>query len=223
MSELVRASRRKYHIIYKTTCLVTGRYYIGMHSTDDLEDGYLGSGVRLTRSVKKYGRDQHVREILECLPTREAASDREKELITEDLRADPMCLNCGVGGLGAFPRPMDTEETKLKRSQAAKRMHAQLTDEQRANRSAAISSANKLALNTPETKAAQSAAARKRWEDPKYIEQMSEALHARKHSDEAKQKMAKAKLGKKLARTPEHNAKIAAAHKARWAKLKEQQ
>lgn len=124
MSEPVRASRRKYHIIYKTTCLVTGRYYIGMHSTDDLEDGYLGSGLRLKRSVKKYGRDQHVRKIIEVLPTRQAASEREKELITEDLRADPMCLNCGVGGLGAVDRPVTKEETRQKMSDSHKRNNA---------------------------------------------------------------------------------------------------
>lgn len=120
MSNSVRASRRKYHIIYKTTCLTTGRYYIGMHSTDNLDDGYLGSGVRLNRSVKKYGKQQHTREILEILPTRQAASDREKELITEELRADPMCLNCGVGGLGAVDRPPTKEETLAKRSASMK-------------------------------------------------------------------------------------------------------
>lgn len=114
MAEHIRASRRKHHIIYKTTCLVTGRYYIGMHSTDDLNDTYLGSGLRLLRSVKKYGAAQHVREILEDLPTREAASNREKELITEDLRADPLCLNCGPGGLGAIDRPSTSEETRRK-------------------------------------------------------------------------------------------------------------
>ena len=120
MSEPVRASRRKYHIIYKTTCLVTGRYYIGMHSTNDLNDSYLGSGVRLKRSIKKHGKEQHIREILEQLPSRQAASDREKELITEELRADPMCLNCGVGGLGAVDRPPTKEETRQKLSEKGK-------------------------------------------------------------------------------------------------------
>lgn len=114
---MVRASRRKHHLIYKTTCLVTGRYYIGMHSTDDLTDSYLGSGLRLLRSVKKHGADQHVRIILEDLPTRDAASEREKELITPELRADPQCLNCGAGGLGAVDRPATKDETRQKISE----------------------------------------------------------------------------------------------------------
>jgi hypothetical protein len=117
MSQHIRASRRKYHIIYKTTCIITGRYYIGMHSTDDLEDQYLGSGVRLTRSVKKHGRENHTREIVELCESREAASDREKEIITPELRADPQCLNCGAGGLGAVDRPATSEETRQKLSQ----------------------------------------------------------------------------------------------------------
>jgi hypothetical protein len=121
---MTRASRRKHHIIYKTTCLVTGRYYVGMHSTDDLNDTYLGSGLRLLRSVKKYGADQHRREILEDLPTREAASSREKELITEEMRADPECLNCGAGGLGAVDRPPTTEGARKKLSAAMRAHHA---------------------------------------------------------------------------------------------------
>ena len=120
MTEPVRASRRKYHIIYKTTCLVTGRYYIGMHSTDNLEDSYLGSGLRLRRSVEKYGKDQHQRQVLEILPTRQAAADREKEIITEELRKDPQCLNCGPGGLGVVDRPPTSEETAKKISESLK-------------------------------------------------------------------------------------------------------
>lgn len=35
----------KYHIIHKTTNLINGKIYVGMHSTDNLNDGYLGMGV----------------------------------------------------------------------------------------------------------------------------------------------------------------------------------
>jgi hypothetical protein len=45
-----------YHYIYKTTNLLNGNFYVGMHSTSDLNDGYLGSGVRVTRSIKKHGK-----------------------------------------------------------------------------------------------------------------------------------------------------------------------
>ena len=154
MTQTVRASRRKYHIIYKTTCLVTGRYYIGMHSTDDLQDKYLGSGVRLTRSVKKYGKEQHTREILEVFPSRVAASDREKEILTEELRADPLCLNCGAGGLGAVDRPIDTEVTRQKRSEA--QLGKVRTTEMRENYSKAFtgkpkSDAHKSAMSNART------------------------------------------------------------------------
>ena len=73
--------RKKPHIhyIYKTTCNVTKRYYIGMHSTTNLEDGYLGSGKRLRYSVRKYGKENHTKEILEFLPTREKLVIREFE------------------------------------------------------------------------------------------------------------------------------------------------
>ena len=113
-----RASRRKHHITYKTTCMITGRYYIGMHSTDILEDGYLGSGVRLRRSVAKHGAENHTREILATFSTREEASQHERTLITEDVRQDPQCMNCAPGGRGAVDRPPTSEQTSKKISAA---------------------------------------------------------------------------------------------------------
>jgi hypothetical protein len=92
----------KYHYIYKTTCSVTGRYYIGMHSTFNLEDGYIGSGKRLWRSINKHGRNQHNTVILEFLENRQALKNRESQLITEDLLKDSMCMNLKVGGEGGF-------------------------------------------------------------------------------------------------------------------------
>lgn len=94
--------QKKYHYIYKTTCKITGKFYVGMHSTDDLDDGYLGSGKILGYSRKKYGDENHVREILEMLPSREALKAREKEIVNEQLLSDPLNINLKYGGDGGW-------------------------------------------------------------------------------------------------------------------------
>jgi hypothetical protein len=95
-----QAARRKFHYIYKITRTDTGRFYIGMHSTDDLDDGYFGSGKLITASIKKHGKEKHTKEILEFLPTREALKLREKELVNEELISDKFCMNLRLGGEG---------------------------------------------------------------------------------------------------------------------------
>jgi len=87
-----RADQRKYHYIYKIT-RDDGRYYIGMHSTDNLDDGYFGSGKLITLSIKKHGLERHKKEILEFLPSRTELKVREKELITEEILEDTLCMN----------------------------------------------------------------------------------------------------------------------------------
>lgn len=90
----------KHHFTYMTTCTVTGRYYLGMHSTDVLDDGYLGSGELLLRSVRVHGAENHMRTILETCVDREAASLNEAALITEERLQDPLCMNLVPGGAG---------------------------------------------------------------------------------------------------------------------------
>ena len=98
-----RADQRKYHYIYKITRSDgSGKYYVGMHSTDDIDDGYFGSGSLLSRSIKKHGKDKHVKEILEYLPTREALKLREKEIVNEECVADKLCMNLRLGGEGGW-------------------------------------------------------------------------------------------------------------------------
>ena len=97
----IRADKRKYHYIYKITRF-DGKYYIGMHSTDNLEDGYFGSGKLITRSIKKYGIEKHTKEILEYLDSRTALKLRERELVNEEIINDPLCMNLQLGGGGGF-------------------------------------------------------------------------------------------------------------------------
>ena len=102
MDKQDRAARKKHHVIYKTTCLVNGHYYIGMHSTDDLADGYIGSGKKLWQSIKRHGIDQHRCEIIEHLPTRQALRDREAELVNVELITELDCMNVALGGQGGW-------------------------------------------------------------------------------------------------------------------------
>jgi hypothetical protein len=97
--------QKKYHYIYKTTNIVNGKYYIGMHSTNNLEDGYIGSGKRLWYSIQKYGRENFNCEILEMLPNRVSLKQREKELVNEQLLKDKLCMNIVYGGGGGYISP----------------------------------------------------------------------------------------------------------------------
>lgn len=105
---------RKYHFIYKTTCNVTGKYYIGMHSTDDLEDTYLGSGKRLSYSIRKYGAENHIREILEHCSSREELASRESEIVNLNGIAKEECMNIRLGGWGGWNDYNSQQAQRLK-------------------------------------------------------------------------------------------------------------
>ena len=92
------------HIIYKTTNSLNHRFYVGMHSTKNIDDGYLGSGRRIKAEIKKYGKENFVREVLEYYPTREALCKREAELVCEEMLSDLLCLNLKNGGEGGGTR-----------------------------------------------------------------------------------------------------------------------
>ena len=99
---------KKYHYIYKTTNLKNGKFYIGMHSTNDLNDGYLGSGLRLRRSIRRNGIENFKIEHLEFFHNRIDLANRETELVNGDLLKDPMCMNLMKGGYG-----IDSDRAKV--------------------------------------------------------------------------------------------------------------
>lgn len=94
--------QKKYHYIYKTIDTRNGNYYIGMHSTDDLNDGYIGSGLRLKHLIYKHGKEIFNMEILEFLPDRESLKKREAEIVNSDLLLEDKCMNLRPGGEGVF-------------------------------------------------------------------------------------------------------------------------
>jgi len=133
---------KKFHFIYKTTNLLNSKFYIGMHSTNNLKDGYLGSGKSLRYAIRKYGIENFVLEIIEWCENRESLINQEKKIITEQFLNDPNCYNLKPGGLGGF----NNTEHQLKCSKAAGLKHGEKikNDEEYRNKySKKISEANK--------------------------------------------------------------------------------
>lgn len=62
-------------IIYKTTNLLNGNFYIGQDSKND--PMYLGSGILLNRAIEKHGRENFKKEIIESCNNKVQLNDRE--------------------------------------------------------------------------------------------------------------------------------------------------
>ena len=110
-------------IIYKTTHIETGKYYIGMHSTSNLNDGYLGSGKWIKAAVKKYGINSFHRIILKEVASYDAMRLEEQNLVNEDLLKDSLCMNLMYGGKGGWNTLNDSRLAYERRSKGGKKAH----------------------------------------------------------------------------------------------------
>ena len=90
--------KKKHYLVYKTTCLINGKIYIGQHQTYDPNDNYLGSGRELKVDIQKFGRENFKREILFDFDTFKEMDDKEKELVTEEFIAREETYNVRLGG-----------------------------------------------------------------------------------------------------------------------------
>lgn len=90
------------HTVYKTTCLVNGKIYIGVHKTLNENDSYLGSGTSFKLAEEKYGKDKFVKEIIEIFDTKEEAYALEAELVTEEFVKLSTNYNLKPGGEGGW-------------------------------------------------------------------------------------------------------------------------
>lgn len=89
-----------YYIVYKTTNLVNGKIYIGVHKTSDLNDQYLGSNRILHAAIKKYGRENFSREVL-CFCEDECEMyEIEQLIVDEDFVNRDDTYNIVTGGKG---------------------------------------------------------------------------------------------------------------------------
>jgi len=116
---------KEYHFVYVTTNLINGKKYVGDHSTDNLEDGYLGSGrPTFNNAKKKYGKENFEKKILEFFDTKlEAFNAQEKYIKIEESHVSQNGYNISWKG-GHGVKDCISEETKNKLSIATKNWHS---------------------------------------------------------------------------------------------------
>ena len=102
-----------HYLIYKTTNLVNGKYYVGKHKTKNRDDDYLGSGKLLRAAIAKYGRENFIREIiLEC-SSEEEMNLAERILVVPDIEVN---YNLCPGAQGGFGYLNDGSDEHIKRT-----------------------------------------------------------------------------------------------------------
>jgi len=86
------------YLIYKTTNLINGKYYIGRHSTNNINDSYMGSGIGIKNAINKYGIENFKKEIIAETDSAEKLWKLEKKIINKDVVKDKMSYNNAFGG-----------------------------------------------------------------------------------------------------------------------------
>ena len=109
---------KAYHILYKTTNLINGKYYIGIHSTNDLNDGYIGSGYLLWKSIDKHGLNNFKCENLKIFKSREKLLRAERIWVNQKFIELDNNYNMVVGGSNPPVLVKHSEETKRKISKS---------------------------------------------------------------------------------------------------------
>ena len=93
------------YILYKTTNLINGKFYIGKHKcvSEDF-DGYLGSGTLLKKAILKHGKENFIRQTLAVFTSQQEVDFAEEELVSDSFLKENSedCYNLARGGKGGF-------------------------------------------------------------------------------------------------------------------------
>lgn len=96
---------KKYNYLYKVTCNIDNSVYIGVHSTNNLNDGYKGSGTLLRRKIEKHGWENFTKEILSHYSTRKEVLEAEAQHVNTDFLKLEHVMNLVAGG-GGWQMPL---------------------------------------------------------------------------------------------------------------------
>ena len=106
-----------FYIIYQITNKLNGKVYIGKHQTENLDDGYMGSGKLIRRAIKKYGSKNFTKEILFIFDNEDEMNTKERELVVLSENTYNLC----EGGKGGWSYINRNEKIRLKKNRKARK------------------------------------------------------------------------------------------------------
>jgi len=97
-----------YYLIYEITNIINNKKYRGKRETNNLDDGYLGSGLYIKRAIKKYGRENFIKEILFMAFDKNKLNEAEKIFVDKTWLSlgSEKVYNLKIGGNGGFRNGM---------------------------------------------------------------------------------------------------------------------
>lgn len=107
--------KEPYGFIYITTNMIDGKRYIGQKMFREKWNGYLGSGIHLKKAIRKYGRENFHRDIVDIAYSKEDLDRLEKEWIDNyNAILNDDFYNIAEGGEGGYLLSGKTEYEKQK-------------------------------------------------------------------------------------------------------------
>ena len=201
---------KNYYLVYKITNTLNNCIYIGVHATNKLEDGYMGSGTLIRKAIKESRKENFKKEILFFCNSKEEMFAKEKEIVNLEFikREDTYnkvlggseCTTLGMSHSQETKRKMSerwksrviSEETKRKMSESKKGIS--FTKEHKEK----IGLSNSTRVISDETRKKMSESRKKRITTEETRNKMRENIKNRVITDEIRQKLSIANKGKTL-------------------------
>ena len=111
---------KTYYYLYQIKNKLNNKIYIGVHKTNNLNDGYMGSGTVIVSAIKKYGIDNFEKTVLEYFLTSEEMFAREKEIVTDKFLIREDTYNLRRGGTGGFDYINNNTELRKSKNKKAR-------------------------------------------------------------------------------------------------------
>lgn len=108
--------QKSFNFVYLTTNLINGKQYIGDHTTDNIDDGYLGSGKYFLRALKHFQKEKFNRQILEFFESKEDAFAAQEKYICMYNTLSPNGYNISPKG-GLHVKGCHSDDTRKLMSQ----------------------------------------------------------------------------------------------------------